>query len=68
MPLKTVRIVETDNFAGDYPDETFLNARVGNEKSAQKIADALNEAQGEMGPRYYKVVVGPYTLQGGFGP
>jgi hypothetical protein len=63
-----VRIVETDNFAGDYPNESFLNAHVGNKASAQKIADALNEAQGPMGPRFFKVVVGPCELQGGFEP
>lgn len=67
-PDWVVQIVETDNFGGDYPNEKFLNAHVGNKQQAQKIADALNEAQGEMAHRYFKVVVGDYKLQPGFEP
>jgi hypothetical protein len=66
--MQRVRIVEPDNFASAYPNESFLNAHVGTQASAEKIANALNEAQGPMGPRFFRVVVGPYELVGGFEP
>ena len=61
------RIVETDNFGGDYPDEKFLLWPMP-EKYAQRIADALNESGGENATRYYKVVDDDYKLQPGFEP
>lgn len=61
------RIVDTDNFDGDYPDEKFLLFPMP-EKAAQKIVDAINEAAGPNSPRYWKVVENDYTLQPGFEP
>jgi len=62
------RIVETDNFDGDYPAESFLLGRLS-EESAHVIADVINEHCG--GPharRYWKVVEDGYKLRPGFEP
>lgn len=61
------RIVETDNFDGDYPDEKFLLFRMP-EASAKKIADEINHVANFNGtsPRYWKVVEDDYKLQPGF--
>ncbi len=62
-----MRIVDTDNFGRDYPDESFLLWPLPG-KQAQQIADALNEAAGPYASRFYKVVENDYTLQPGFEP
>ena len=61
------RIVDTDNFGGDYPDEKFLlwPMRV---EHAEKIAEILNEGAGPHSRRFYKVVADDYVLQPGFEP
>lgn len=61
------RIVDTDNFGGDYPDEAFVLFPMPKEQ-AQKIADAINEAAGPNASRYWKVVEHDYQLQPGFEP
>jgi hypothetical protein len=62
-------IVETDNYAGDYPDEKFVEPLPFlNEENANKIADLINDLNGERFDRYYKVVKMPYVLQPGFEP
>ncbi len=64
-----MRIVETDNYGGDYPDEKFLNiARVWDRDKAQAIADAINEAHRPNSSRFWKVVPDDYELQPGFEP
>lgn len=72
-----MKVVETDNFGRDYPDERFLSAvnsdgRVSvlalNEEEAGRIAEALNGRGGNMSPRYWKVVSDDYELQPGFEP
>jgi hypothetical protein len=63
------RIVNTDNFGGDYPNESFTKHRAFKTKSAaQKKADEMNAETPNWAPRYYKVVELPYTLQPGFEP
>lgn len=62
-----MRIVDTDNFGGDYPDERFLLWPMS-EKSANKIANVLNKDAGPHARRYYKVVPNDYVLQPGFEP
>lgn len=62
------RIVNTDNFNGDYPDERFVGGAYGRADEAQAAADKLNDEAGKHAPRYYKVVTLPYTLQPGFEP
>ena len=62
------RIVNTDNFGGDYPDEKFVGPEFEGEAEAQKFADEINEHYGEHSSRYYKVVEMPYELQPGLEP
>lgn len=76
--MSRFKIVNTDNYGGDYPDESFLCASKTDSNSAhlsylhapvaQSIADALNKASGPEAPRWWKVVPADYTLQPGFEP
>jgi len=61
------RIVDTDNFGSDYPDERFLLWPM-REKYAERIASILNEEAGESASRFYKVVDDAYELVPGFEP
>ena len=61
------RIVDTDNFDGDYPDESFVLFPMPQE-TAQRIADMINEAAGPGSSRFWKVVPNDYQLQPGFEP
>lgn len=61
------RIIDTDNFAGDYPDEHFWFWPMVKEK-AQNICDAINAAAGDNSSRYWKVVPYDYKLAPGFEP
>lgn len=61
-----MKIVETDNFGGDYPNEKFLNLPNLSPYHAQKIADAIN--WGASGDRFWKVVENDYVLSPGFEP
>lgn len=63
------RIVETDNFGGDYPDERFVLDLL-DKKDAEAIAEVINSClcTDDSSSRYYKVVEHPYTLQPGFEP
>lgn len=63
-----IAIVNTDNYGGDYPNESFVNVYVGTKETAQIIADALNRAAGPDSPRYFKVVEPGYKLAPGFEP
>ena len=62
-----MRIVDTDNFGGDYPAERFVLGYFS-EDIAKRIADALNEAAGPNAFRYFKVVENDYVLAPGFEP
>lgn len=64
----TYRIVNTDNFGGDYPDERFVGEDYSTEDEAQAQADLLNSPYPEHASRYYKVVEMPYELEPGFEP
>ena len=65
------RVVDTDNFDGDYPDEKFVGPYLP-EKAASMVANALNSSSGPNADRFYKVVPSPidnpYKLQPGFEP
>lgn len=64
-----MKIVETDNFAGDYPDEKFVNVPSLSPDIANKICELINEAcSGEAVLRFWKVVDDDYDLVGGFEP
>ena len=62
------RIVNTDNFGGDYPNEKFVGVEYVFKIDAQKEADRLNGPNAEFDSRYHKVVEMPYELQPGFEP
>ena len=64
------RIIDTDNFGGDYPNERWVAIGIVDEGVANIIADALNRATGADlgGARFYKVVAADYVLQPGFEP
>ncbi len=62
-----MRIVDTDNFGGDYPDEHFHLFSMS-EEAASEICAILNEETGPESTRYYKVVENNYKLQPGFTP
>jgi len=65
-----MRIVETDNFGGDYPDEKFLNLPFMTLPEAEKVAAVINEIYcvHDESPRFWKVVENDYKLALGFEP
>lgn len=62
------RIVETDNFGGDYPDESFVGPALRSESNARKVAKIFNDDTGEHCRRCWKVVEHGYKLVPGFEP
>ena len=63
------KIIHTDNFAGDYPDEKFVTGLpVMNAENAKIICDAINSTLHETTDRWYAVVEDDYVLQPGFEP
>ena len=68
--IKLYKIVETDNFGGDYPDEKFVSLPLLSKEDAEAIAEVINDRLciDEFGPRYWKVVEKDYNLQPGFKP
>jgi hypothetical protein len=63
------KIVETDNFGGDYPDEKFVNLPRMTPYHARLVADAINKGfDSPYTQRYWKVVEDDYTLQPAFEP
>jgi hypothetical protein len=64
-----MRIIHTDNFGGDYPDEKFVTElpRLNAVRMA-RICHAINNELPDNAPRYYKVVDDDYVLQPGFEP
>lgn len=62
------RIVNTDNFAGEYPDESFVLHPMRKE-AAEAIAEVINKYEsGDQCSRYWKVVADDYKLQPGLEP
>lgn len=62
------KIVETDNYGRDYPNEKFLNIPVLSKESAEAIAYHINISLPDDYPRYWKVVDKDYKLVPGFEP
>lgn len=60
------RIVETDNYDGDYSYEKFLNIPSVEFEKAHKIACVINEAFPVSHNRYWKPVQDNYILKHGF--
>lgn len=61
-----MRIVETDNYGSDYPNEKFVNIPSLPEESAKIVADAINKHCCDH--RFWKVVPNDYKLQPAFEP
>ena len=61
------RIIDTDNYGGDYPDEKFWFWCMPEDK-AEAICKAVNAAAGPHASRYWRVVPNDYKLQPGFEP
>jgi hypothetical protein len=62
-----MRIVDTDNFGGDYPNERFLLWEMP-QSACERICGVLNEQAGPNAHRYYKIVEDDYVLVPGFEP
>ena len=65
-----MKIVETDNHGGDYPDERLLALPRLTQDQAERIAGAINKelCDDDYAPRFWKVVDDDYELQPGFQP
>ena len=67
--MKMAKIVNTDNFGGDYPNETFLSLPRMQKENAVAICALINDAlSGPSCPRFWKVVDDDYVLEPGFEP
>jgi len=63
-----MKIVDTDNFGGDYPDEKVIASDIKRADHAKVMCDALNLWSGVGSSRYYMVVQDDYILKPGFEP
>jgi hypothetical protein len=67
-----MKIVQTANDGGDYPNETFVNLPPLTNKNAKRIASVLNDClSGEdpfMYPCFFKIVEDDYELSPPFEP
>lgn len=67
MPISGFRIVETDNYGSDYPNEKFVNIpMLRTKEAAQEIADVINKHCCD--GRFWRVVSNDYVLKPGFEP
>ena len=66
---QSYRIIDTDNFGGDYPDEKVVAAGITYKPFADTMAEALCKKYSENGGRrFYLVVEDDYELKPGFEP
>ena len=63
-----MKIVDTDNFDGDYPNERDIAVGIKRRDHANVMCAALNYWAGVNSPRYYKVVEDDYVNVPGFIP
>lgn len=65
-----MKIIDTDNFNGDYPDEQDIAVGIKRRDLAEVMCDALNDWSGSEvdSLRYYKVVEDDYKNRPGFEP
>lgn len=75
--MKGFKLVNTDNFAGDYPDERELltadekgklQPLTLDEDKAKRVQEALNYGAHDLDSRYWVVKPADYKLQGAFEP
>lgn len=64
--MQWYRVVETDNYGGDYPNEKFATPYLLREGEAKQVADLFNKLRCDR--RYWKVVKDGYELAPGFEP
>lgn len=62
------RIVETDNYASDWPDESFLQLPLMSKTDAERVAMHINACFLNEHPRFWRAVPENYTLKPGFEP
>lgn len=62
------RIVETDNYDGDWPDESFVSLPLLEKADAERVARHINACFPQDHHRYWKVVPDGYMLRLGFEP
>lgn len=63
------KVIETDNFGGDYPNESFVSPTPSlSEEEAKILAVLLNSFTGPNHPRFYRAVNSEYKLQPAFEP
>lgn len=64
-----MKIIETDNFDGDYPDEKFVNLPWMTMESADQICDIINKVlSSNESQRFWRAVRDDYKLVPGFEP
>jgi hypothetical protein len=66
-----MRIIETDNFGSDYPNEKFVNLPFMSEEACKAVCKIVNNfcsPPGHDSDRYWKVVPNDYVLKPGFEP
>lgn len=62
-----MKIIDTDNFDSDYPNETVIADNIKNRKMAQIMCDALiDKLCSNTSPRFYRVENDDYVLLPGF--
>lgn len=63
------KIIDTDNFGGDYPNERFVEPLpLMSEKQADMLCYLINSFTRENNNRFWKAVPTDYKLQPGFEP
>lgn len=68
---KRYLVVSSDNFGGDYPNETFVSVPMTQTQAAEhcrKLNTELERQFGSASPRWHKVVEEGYKLEPGFEP
>jgi len=65
---RAIKIIETDNYGGDYPNEKFVNLPSMKGEHAKAVATAINQGFSLEFPRYWTVVSDDYELRPGFEP
>lgn len=63
-----MKIVEIDNYDGDYPDEKFVDLPRMTKEHAEAVAKAINAGFPRVYLRYWAVVDDDYRLRPGFEP
>ena len=63
-----MKIIDTDNYGGDYPDEQDIAVGIKRRDHAVVMCVALNNWAGEGSIRFYKIVDDDYENQPGFEP